>query len=166
MSTVLVTSSKAQFQIKQTSVVSIPVDSQFQIGIPPESATVVLATFPIAPGPQATVLPSWAPASADYTAFLAAGLLTQLTQASTTTLLGTAASQNTLLSVTGSPTTIVLTNPGNQPAYVALGASSVSVAVGVGTLVAPGASVSLAIGSNTYLAYIGWGSVLQVVLGS
>jgi hypothetical protein len=162
MSTVLVTNSNAQYNLNDTTIETVPVDlTNFGVTASQKSA-LVSATFAIPAGPQATVLPSWAPTSADYTTLLAAEAFTVITEASSTALVGTAESQASLLST---PTTAVITNPGNQPAYVLLGRSSVTVSPTTGVLVAPGASVSLPIASNTYLAYIG-ATVLQVVLGS
>jgi hypothetical protein len=165
MSTVLVTNSNAQYNLNDTTIETVPVDlTTFGLAASQKSA-VVSATFSIPPGPQATVLPSWAPTSADYETLLAAEAFTVITEASSTALVGTETSQASLLSTTGAPTTAVITNPGNQPAYVLLGTSSVTVSPTTGVMVAPGASVSLPIASNTYLAYIG-ATVLQVVLGS
>lgn len=38
------------------------------IAIPPQNVAAITAQFSIPPGPQATVLPSWAPTSSDYEA--------------------------------------------------------------------------------------------------
>jgi hypothetical protein len=115
MSTVLVTNSQATFKIKETSVVSVPIDGQFNIGIPPEQVTVVAATFPIAPGPQATVLPSWVPTSSDYETLLGDGLVSQITQANAVTLLAGQTSANVELFTSGTPTTAVVNESWRHP---------------------------------------------------
>ena len=54
----------------------------------------------------------------------------------------------------GSDTLVVLTNVGTLPVWVALGGSTVTVAVGAGSLVMPGQVRVLALGSTTYIAGI------------
>jgi hypothetical protein len=67
----------------------VPVDGQFNLGIPPATVGIITDTYAIAPGEQSTVLPTWvagdetadpvvAP-NADYAEFLEAGLLTVTT---------------------------------------------------------------------------------------
>jgi hypothetical protein len=78
--------------------------------------------------------------------FLADGLISQITEANAVTLIAGSTSANVQLFTSGTPTTAVVSNPGNIPAWVALGSSSVAATVGSGTLVAPGASVVLSLG--------------------
>lgn len=78
--------------------------------------------------------------------FLADGLISQITEANAVTLIAGSTSANVQLFNSGTPTTAVVSNPGNIPAWVALGSSSVTATVGSGTLVAPGASVVLSLG--------------------
>jgi hypothetical protein len=150
MSTVLVVNSTGTFNVIQW----------YGGGVPTEQ-------FLIQPGPQATVLPSsWVNSgNPNYEALLAAGSVQQITEASTAILVGSQTSQAAALSTTGSPTTIAITNIGVQPGYVALGNSSV-VATTSSTLVAPGQTVVLSIGSNTYIGYLGFNAGFSLVLGS
>ena len=70
---------------------------------------------------------------------------------------------------------VVLTNVGTLPVWVALGGSTVTVAVGAGSLVMPGQARVLALGSNTYIAgivqgastyYSGANGILHVETGN
>ena len=70
---------------------------------------------------------------------------------------------------------MVLTNVGTLPVWVALGGSTVTVAVGAGSLVMPGQVRVLALGSNTYIAgivqgastyYSGANGILHVETGN
>jgi hypothetical protein len=131
--------------------------------------TIAVETYAIAPGPQSTVVPTWVGAASDFQQFVSDGVISAITEADTVSLIADSTSSNVELFTSGTPTTVVVTNPGNIPAWVALGASNAVVAVvGSGTLVAPGASVVLALGDNTYLAGIteSGSALLQAVVGS
>jgi hypothetical protein len=63
-------------------------------------------------------------------------------------------SSNIALSLTGSPPTLLITNLGERPAFVALGAAD-TVAATIGSLAVPASgSVALTVASNTYIAAI------------
>lgn len=57
--------------------------------------------------------------------------------------------------------TLIVKNVGNNYVYVALGDASVVAVYGSGTQILPGATVTLPIGSNTYIAAIG--SIVEVL---
>ncbi len=123
MSTVLV-NSNAQITINDQTVETIPVDlTNFGLAASQKS-TVVSASFPIAPGPQSTLLPSWVPTSSDYIAFKAAGLVSDITEANSVNLIADATSSNVQLFTSGTPTTVVVTNASDVPAFIALGATN------------------------------------------
>jgi hypothetical protein len=130
---------------------------------------IAVETFAIAPGPQSTVVPTWFASASDYEQFVTDGIIQQITEAATASLIADATNSNVQLFSSGTPTTAVVTNPGNIPAWIALDECNAVVAVvGSGTLVAPGANVSLALASNSYLAGIteSGSALLQAVVGS
>lgn len=72
-------------------------------------------------------------------------------------------SANVELPATGSPTTAVVTNLGEHVSFVALGADDTTVASASSSMaVMPGRTVSLTIGSNTYLAGVTLNGVSQL----
>jgi hypothetical protein len=78
------------------------------------------------------------------------------------------ASVRAALSTTGTPTSVLVTNLGQEPAFVLLGSSAVVSTVTTGLTVLPGDSIFLAIGSNTDLAAVtqSGGTALTLDLGS
>lgn len=76
----------------------------------------------------------------------------QLTLAATTT------SSNVQLPVSGSPSTVYISNLNSFIVYVLLGSSSVAVTPATGVPILPGQSIALGLGSNTYLAAIATGT--------
>jgi hypothetical protein len=72
----------------------------------------------------------------------------------TVTLSATSTSSNVALSLTGSPPSILVTNIGERPAFIALGTTN-AVAATIASLAVPAnGSVALTVASNTYLAAI------------
>jgi hypothetical protein len=167
--TVIVTNSKQQVNLNDTSIVALPVGDLAAFGLAAtQNSAIVAVTLPIAPGAQATVLPSWVPTATDYVALVSDGVISQITEANSVNLSVGATSENVQLFTSGTPTTCVVSNPGVFGVWVALGSSSVAATVGSGTYVAPGAAVSLTLASATYLAAIAaaGSTVLVIAVGS
>jgi hypothetical protein len=77
-----------------------------------------------------------------------------ITFAAAVALVAKTVSASVALPAGGSPTAVLVTNLGNNAAYIALGSSSVVASPSNSLAVAPGESVALVIGSATYIAAI------------
>lgn len=66
----------------------------------------------------------------------------------------TATSANAALPTTGSPTTVLVTNPGAAPVWVQLGGSNVTASSTSSLMVVPNGQIALTIGANTYIAVV------------
>lgn len=76
------------------------------------------------------------------------------------------ASSNVAISTANSPTCVIVSNPSDYPTWVLLGTSSaVSVTSGTGVIVLPGGQITLALGSNSWLAGIGQDATLDIAVG-
>src|SRR5579872_4099945 len=72
------------------------------------------------------------------------------------------------LSTIGSGPTLLVTNIGSSPVFVALGSSSVAVTSQSGVVVPLNSSLPLTVGSNTYVALLGAhaGSQVNLAIGT
>ncbi|MGB8478661.1 MAG: hypothetical protein WCE63_07450 [Acidobacteriaceae bacterium] len=91
--------------------------------------------------------------------------LSSFTPTGAASIVANGSSQNVLLPTAGTPTIAIVTNVGNDVAYLLLGTSNaVAVTPSTGLALLPGDSINLTIGSNTYLAAIG--STVTIAVGN
>ena len=82
-------------------------------------------------------------------------------------MVATGTSQNALIPTTGTPTLVIVTNMGERPAFVQLGTSNAVVASpsGPSAIVMPEKTMTLSLGTSTYIAALGAGP-LDMLFGT